>query len=139
MSYPDNCIKGITNKTFLLEDGTLRQDLFYFHMNDLREDGWIEQSINWEDDKDAVEFTLSQKRSDGEIHFKAGLAIIPIQEVDRLNRRPTIKGKISYERNPKDDNPYHGNLLLRADTITATRNAIGAGLMLAVQNIMVRS
>lgn len=135
MSYPKNSIKGIPNDSFLVEDGSVGSHLFHFKEEHTRDDGWIEQSINWEDNEFVVDFTLHQKKEDGNLQFSAGAAIIPRYEIDRLNNRPTIKGLLSYERRPLDNNPYHGNILLRASVPKPTMKKIAASLALAVSKI----
>lgn len=137
MSFPDNCVRGIPNrKDFLNDDGTVRSHLFRFKEGIAGVDGWDELSINWEDDDCVIEFTLSQRKADGGFQFKGGAVVIPRPEVDRLNNRPTIKGCLSYERQPLCDNPYHGNVLLRANTSKPTRRLIEAGFALAVSRIV---
>jgi len=137
MSFPDNCIKGIPNSDFLLADGSAASHLFYFKKEQARVDGWIEQSINWEDDDSAVEFTLNQRKENGEKQFKAGVAIVPRNEIDRLGRLPTVdKGILSYERQCLENNHYHGNILLQTNVPKPTMKKIAAGLALAVSKIV---
>lgn len=136
MQFPDNCIKGIPNSDFLIEDGTPGSHLFHFKEDHRRDDGWIEQSINWEDDEQAIEFTLNQQKEDGSLQFKGGAAIIPRDEIDRLNKRPTINGLLSYEKQPLEQNPYHGNLLLSKNVPRPTMKKIAAGLALAVSRVV---
>lgn len=136
MSYPDNCIRGIPNKSFLIEDGSIGSHLFHFKPEDGREDGWIEQSINWEDDDLAIEFTLNQTKENGERQFKAGVAKIPRDEIDRLSRLPTVNGILSYERRAVENNQYHGNLLLKTNVPKPTMRKIAAGIALAVSEII---
>jgi hypothetical protein len=136
MDFPDNCIKGIPNDTFLIEDGSVGSHLFHFKDEHKRDDEWIEQSINWEDDDAAIEFTMSQRKDDGEIQFKAGIVILPRREIERISRQPTVHGIVSYERQPLENNRYHGNILLRADTPKPTMKKIAAGLALAVSRVV---
>ena len=136
MDFPKNCIKGIPNSAFLGEDGTVGSHLFYFKENHARGDGWIEQSVNWEDDGLAIAVTLGQRKGDGELQFKAGAAIIPRSEIDRLNRRPLFRDLLSYERAPLEDNPYHGNLLLKEDVPKSTMKTVASGLALAITRIV---
>jgi hypothetical protein len=138
MSFPDDCIKGIPSDEYLTVEGAVASHLFYFKAGVDRDDGWAEQSINWEDDDTVIEFTLSQTKADGDFQFKAGAAVISRGEIDRLNDRPTIRGLLSYERQPIQDNPYHGNLLLRANTSKLTGRIVAAGLALAVSEIIPR-
>ncbi|MCI0485871.1 MAG: hypothetical protein L0229_04640 [Blastocatellia bacterium] len=134
MSFPDNCIRGVPNTSFLNDEGSVGSHLFYFTNG--RDDGWIEQSINWEDDDSVVEFTLQQRKADGELQFKAGAVVVPLEEIDRLNNRPTVKGLLSCERKPLKNNPSHGNILLRSNTSKQTMKLIAAGLALAVTKIV---
>jgi hypothetical protein len=135
MNFPDNCIRGIPNDSFLNQDGSVGAHLFHFTGPD-RDDGWIEQSINWEDDNSVIEFTLAQKKADGDVQFKTGVVVIPREEIDRLNYRPTVKGLLSYERQPIQGNPFHGNILLRAGTSKPTMKLIAAGLALAIERVI---
>ena len=139
MPSPNNCIKGIPNHSYINKDGTVGSHLFHFDLKNIRSDGWTEQSINWEDDGSVRDFTMNQKKDDGEIHFKAGLSVIPLEEIDRLSSRPTIRGLLSYERQPLKDNPFHGNILLKGQTSKPTMKQIAAGLALAVSEIILRN
>lgn len=139
MDFPDRCIRGIPNKSFTIEDGSIGSHLFHFEDDHARDDGWIEQSVNWEDNKSVVEFTLNQTKETGEIQFKAGVVLIPRVEIDRLNRLPTVNGIISYERQPLENNPYHGNILLRTGVPKPTMKKIAAGLALAVSEIILQN
>ena len=134
MNFPDNGIKGIPNKEFVIDETTVGSHLFHFKQT--QDDGFIEQSINWEDNEIVIDFTLNQKRENGNLQFNAGVAVLPRSEIDRLNRRPAIRGLLSYERSPLNDNPYHGNLLLQANVPKAKMRQITAGLALAVSKII---
>ena len=136
MKLPDNCIKGIPNKDFLEDNGYPQSRLFYFEERHTRSDGLIEQSINWEDDDLAIEFSLNQKKENGERQFKAGVAIISRHEIDRLNKQPTVGGALSYERQPLPNNCYHGNILLQADIKKTRRKMIAAALALHVSKVI---
>lgn len=137
MPYPDNLLRGIPNSSYLFDDGSVGPHLFYFE-DQARGDGKIEQSINWEDDTGAVATTLTQTKDNAEIQFKAGAVRIPREELDRLSRRPTISGLLSYERSPLEENIYHGNLLLPSTVPKRTMKTIAAGIALAVSEIIRR-
>lgn len=139
MNFPINILRGIPNSSFLLEDGSAATHLFHFEDEHRRDDGWTEQSICWEDDQHALELVLSQRKEHGDYQFKAGAVRIPREEIDRLNQRPTIAGLLNYERSPLENNPYHGNLLLRSDTPKLTMKKIAAGIALAVSEVILRS
>ena len=134
MEFPENCIRGIPNRDFLTPGRLVATHLFYFS-DDARDDGWIEQSINWQDDDQAIEFTLRQRKEDGQLQFRAGVAIVPRVELDRIRERSIHGSALSYERRALPDNPYHGNMLLRYDTDKAVMRQIAATLALYAQHI----
>jgi hypothetical protein len=135
MQYPNNCIRGIPKDISITQEGTPPSHLFYF--KDVhREDGWDEQSINWEDDDSVIEFTLKQRNENGDIQFVNGVAVVSRHEIDRLIDRPQIKGLLQYERKPKDDNRYHGNILLKSGTSKQTMKLIASGIALAFEKIV---
>lgn len=138
MPYPLNCIRGIRHPHHINNDGTVGSDLFYFESQD-RGDGWKEESINWEDDSSVIKFTLNQLKSDGTFLFKIGVVVLPREEIDRLIKLPLIMGLLSYERRPIDDNPYHGNILLRANTEKLTMRQIAANLALHISQVIPRA
>ena len=137
MHYPENSIKGIPNNDFLIEGRNVASHLFHFEQT--RDDGAVAQSINWEDGASVIDFTLNQRKENGELQFRAGVAIIPRSEIDRLCRLPTIGGLLSYERSPLEENPYHGNLLLQRDVPKQKMRQIAAGLALAISGIIAQS
>ena len=109
--YPDRCIRGIVNEQFIYSDGQVGSHAFFF--DSPREDGWRELSVNWEDDACVIAFTLNQTKEDGRLLFRTGVAVLPRHEIDGLAQGPHFRGKLSYERQPQETNPYHGNILLR--------------------------
>jgi len=114
MLYPDNCIKGIPNDDCLETFGdsvVANVKLFCFPRDRCRSDGWIEESVNWMDDEKALPFTLRQTKVTGELHFKAGVAIVPRTELDRVKKK--YQGHLHYERAELEANLYHGNVLLK--------------------------
>lgn len=139
MSFPDNCIRGIPNEGFLLDERRVGAHLFYFDRKYARDDGWVEHSINWEDTDSVIKFTLNQRKENGTIQFKAGVVIIPRCELDKLKRRPAVGGVFSYERKRLEDNPNHGNLLLRDNVSKPIKKMIAAGLALAVDRILLQN
>lgn len=137
MKSPNNCLKGIPNNDFLQYDSFVRSHLFYFKgPEDARADGWIEQSVNWEDDELAIDFTLNQKKDDGKVQFEAGIAVVPTEEIKRLSKSPPLKDRFSYERKSVETNKYHGNLLLINDTPKVVMKQLAAALALQVSSIV---
>lgn len=79
----------------------------------LRNDNYLEASINWEDDDNAVIVLLEQKKEGTEEQlFKYGYARLPLNLV-RITLKSLInKEYLKFERKPLDKNPYHGNILI---------------------------
>lgn len=134
MDYPDNCIRGLSKGSEITIEGFVPENAFYFS-NVQREDGWDEQSINWEDDDSVISFTLNQKNENGDIKYVNGVAVISRHSIDRLIDR-RAKGLLRYEREQIDGNHYHGNILLKSGTSKQTRKIIAAGIALAVEEIV---
>lgn len=126
MSFPDNFLKGLSDKNKLTSDGVgVSASVFYFDPQHVR-DGWLEQSINWEDDANAITLMLGQKKEDGEIQFKAGVVRVPRSCVEHINKVPRTKDLLAYERKALNNNPYHGNLLLKENTHKYIMKIVGA-------------
>ncbi|MBW8003311.1 MAG: hypothetical protein FVQ80_15075 [Planctomycetes bacterium] len=134
-SFPQNCIKGISIREGITEEGKAATPLYYFKNDNLRLDGWIEQSINWQDNEEVIAFTLSQRRKDDSIQFAYGVAILPTDELERLKNLPTVTPTLSYERAVLPTNPYHGNILLRSDVPKHRMIQIAASLALVSEVI----
>jgi hypothetical protein len=133
MEYPNELIRGILNKEYLDDEGKPKTKLFLddFNKRTQREDGFIETSINWKDDELALDMILKQKKTTGEIQFKAGAVILIRSEIDHISRR--LNGALSYERikDPEyPENTYHGNLLLKNGTSKKARSMIAASIVL---------
>ena len=140
MQFPDEWLKGIPNKKeYITDDNRLASHLFHFKPEFLRTDGWVEQSINWNDDENSITYTLSQEKN-GEIHFKAGLAVLSRHELHKINKKPQVNDMISYERAPLPDNKYHGNLLLKHPHSNKTMKMIAATIaVIAFKRIIEQS
>lgn len=140
MSFSDNLLRGLTIPDALTDEGTVSSQVFQFKEEHSRDDGWIEQSINWEENDDVLSFTLDQIKDDGSFQFKMGIVRLERKEIDKLNARPTIKNKnlLSYEKQPLPDNCYHGNILLKSSVSKPTKRMIAANLAAAVSKIIIR-
>lgn len=136
MEYPDRCIRGILNPTLLPEDDMLSLGAFDFKRGE-RKDDWKEASINWIDDEDAVDFTFKQTKTSGDLRFKAGIAILPRSELDRIKKLYYFIGNFDYEREEKEGNDYHGNLLLK-DNISNRKRDIIRSLLVSAAIIVKR-
>lgn len=135
MSFPKRCVRGIPNDSFM-NSTVPAAHLFYFKENPEREDEWKEQSINWQDDNKVNSFSLKQVNDKGDIQFKYGLAILPINEITSLNQKTTCRGSLSYERQPLENNPFHGNILLNKDIPKKIMVMIAATIALSVDEIV---
>lgn len=135
-NFPSNCIKGIPHKELCTGKSGVLGELFVFdESRDLRPDGWVPSSINWEDDGNAISFTLKQRRN-GSIRYKAGVALIPTAELRRLKRSPAMGyGTFSFERNKSNGNDYHGNLLMAEGTEKRIKVMLRSGLALNATRI----
>lgn len=130
MNFPQNCVRGIPNDSYMNKDGAVAAHLFHFDKLSSSIPDKNELSINWEDEDSVVEFTLSQTRDDGTLQFKFGVTILPREAIDRLSSQPTIRGLLSYERREINGNRYHGNILLDAGTEKKTMKQIAGALAL---------
>jgi hypothetical protein len=113
MVYPANFLRGISDSNYLTPDNTVSGAAFHFDKKHCVGD-WIENSINWEDDAGAVVTLFSQKNKKGLPQFRAGAILGPISCLDEI--KALTNGILSYERKQLENNPYHGNLLLKKNT-----------------------
>lgn len=137
MCYPENFLRGIKNSTYLSEDGHVRAHLFHFDNN--QENNRWEQSINWEDDDSAIDYTLNYTGDDDVLLFGAGLAVVPRDCLECIGNWHTIEGNLSYDHcespdNP--DNPYHGNILLASSVPKRIMKMVAGAIALAVSEII---
>ena len=121
------------------EQAEVNEQLMQFYTQWVSHDErWGDLSINWEDDETAIDFTLHQTRSDGALHFPAGIAVVLRKEIDRIGNNVNIGGRLRYEREATDDNPFHGNLLLHEETPKRTMKLIAASIALVALRISPR-
>lgn len=131
--YPDACLRGLRKKDWILDDGKI--DTAAFMPSDPgketgrpRPDGAWEVSINWEDDPGAIE---QLKRESVAAH---GAARLPRRKLEGLMDEPGAQGLLDYERQPVDNNPYHGNILLHAKE-PRHRRMIAAALAIRAKSV----
>ena len=85
MDYPESCLRGIPNNGFMANSKP-NATLFYWSEQEKKDDGTWALSINWNDDANAVNFTLSQKKSDGDTpKFRTGVAVVEMGTIDQFN------------------------------------------------------
>ena len=136
MSYPDNFLRGVSNRELLTPALEVSAGVFHFDLSKTN-NGWLEQSICWEDDGSVVDLMLNQ-RKEGEIRFKAGVVRVPLSCVHYINRLRQTQELLSYERKELNENAYHGNLLLKKDTHKITRSKVAATLANHVIDVISR-
>jgi hypothetical protein len=126
-NFPKEMFRGVTVREQLNDDLTARASLFNFdekHADIQRPDNYDEESINWNDDNNALSFTFCQTKPGSDKYQFIGIVTIHRKKIDYICKLPTIKGALNYERKSIDGNPYHGNLLLSKDISKPARNSI---------------
>jgi len=132
VQFPDQCVRGLLNVSYVTKLGLPAAHAFEFDEPPMaRQDGCVEQSINWYDDEGAVAVALIQTKSNGELQFKAGVAVFPRSALDQLKSHHAVGERIQYERAEKPDNKYHGNILLKRDTPGPERKMIQSFLAMS--------
>lgn len=138
ITYADRFIRGITDKNHV--DGEIvSAAAFYFKYedNNLNTTEQYEQSINWYDNSHAMSILMSQKREkDGEIQFKEGALVVPLESLNEVCKLPIIKGNLQYERKTIPGNDYHGNLLLHKSVSKKLMTLIAGDISLRVSEII---
>ncbi len=119
----DSFYRGISSPDHITIDGYVCAGAFQFDAYDAnRRDGYCELSINWNDDEKSLDTLLNQHKSKKEDkQFKGGYCQISLSELNRCFKNLIDREIFSYERYPivgseendYQDNPYHGNLLLK--------------------------
>ena len=129
--YPDTFLRGVPNDDFIDRNtGKAKTNVFQFKANDERNDGFLELSINWEDDDHAIIEIHSRKKENGNLQFKNGAVRILLSDLNLLNDFPQVAGAISYERRRLSNNPYHGNLLISENIPKHRIKAISSAIIL---------
>lgn len=113
-NYPEKYIRGISLKEAIDESGLVTYSVFDFSIN--AECDREESSVNWFDDKNALNEIISRKhdKKPEKLQFEFGVAIFPTAELDKIKKRPLgIQCQLDYERHPSNGNEFHGNLFIR--------------------------
>lgn len=131
--YADTCIRGVRKAEWI--DGDIISSLVFepdFRTCDQRDDRGYETSINWEDNDQAVSYTLRQPIA------KFGALRLPRKAIDRVNEKPQSTNSLKYERKISQDNrdnPYHGNIVYLHDVPKPKIKQIAATLALEITDI----
>lgn len=109
--YPNLFIRGISEKEYIDEQGRVSGSAFQFLQTE-REDGFSECSINWFDEKEALNLIKGQLKTAEPKRYQFHCAVVvPVSEADRIRANPLYRDVFTYERQPLAGNQYHGNLL----------------------------
>ena len=139
--YPPDFYHGIPSKDFVYIDSNLNNaktvtaDAFQFEEK-VRDDGYRELSINWNDDDDSLKLLFEQKKENGKFHFPAGVVKLELILVKQLLKVYIESKEFDYERREIEGNPYHGNLLLKKSTPKQARKKIMNGLSLIAESVI---
>ena len=127
--FPDEFARGISNKQFI-ENGIVTYQAFQFDANPEREDSMKEASINWVDQEEAIQIALHQKKDNGDLQFKGGMALLKMSDVRFVLRSISLE-VLGFERAQLPENVYHGNILLNDSAPNAIKKMVQNGLALA--------
>lgn len=111
--FSEKILKGIPNSQSYNEYG-VTSALFPFNKESpvKEKENWWEESINWSDEDQSVEYLLNQKKNgSNDFQFKEGIAVFLREEIDRVILKKKLREKLKYDR---DGIPhkYHGNILM---------------------------
>lgn len=131
---PEHCLRGLRKKDWLGPNDEVLGVAFDPDKRtaDARKDGGEETSINFEDDAQALSFTLSQKDQ-----AQHGAARLPLRAIENVNTLPGSLDTLTIERQPiagtadTRGNPYHGNIVFRKDIQKQIKRMICGALALA--------
>lgn len=124
--FPRFSLRGI-RKPDWVADGEVSSAAFHDSERSAasRPDGGTEISVNWEDNDQALLFTLRQSNSG------SGVARLRTEAVYEVTKLPAIGLVVFPERAREKGNPYHGNLVFVAGTARNVRRAVSAYLAAA--------
>jgi hypothetical protein len=125
-----SCLRGVQKAKHILSIGKVSWETFEADSRtlDCRTDGSEEISINWEKDEEALKFTLSI--------FRNGCVRLTTQQIEEINKELIVINPLSYEDKPLNDNPYHGNLLIKSDNEPVLKRMIYSSLAMKASLII---
>lgn len=126
--YPEFFCRGIINNNgnqfyYTSLDGNtiserpiLRDTIFdkFTKPDPPRSDNFHELSINWVDDDGALDLLMNYKKGT-EIHYKGGACKTALSTFTEWTKKYAAAMHLKYERQPLEENKYHGNILRSPD------------------------
>lgn len=108
-----NCLKGLPTNSLIWGEA-IRWVAFIPPSTEQPDaEGWFRSSVNWEEiesDGRPLNILLNQTKSNGEKQFRAGVARIPRDSIDRIIVQHQIEHEFRYEHEPIEGNDFHGNI-----------------------------
>lgn len=119
--YPVSFYRGLSDDN-CFSHGYLLPAAFQFG-KEVREDGFCESSINWNDDAGALITLFDQKKKDGSFQFKKAV-MLQTEKTKRDLTQFIDNHHFSMERRVLTENRYHGNLLIHGELPKSVRMMI---------------
>ncbi len=126
---PTYCLRGLKKASWVFYDqNVIATEAFIPDSRTVqgRADGGREVSINWEDDSEAENFTLADKRN--ALHGAARLATAQIFETS--NTAVAVALPLTCERQRLTENEYHGNIVYAGNVNSRLEKMLAAALAL---------
>ncbi len=136
MGFPNLFIRGISNKQDLDEESIVLSGAFDFQEVSREDEYGNELSINWIDDDGAIDEAKNKEKENGELQFKAGLAILNRTKIDLFFHDHIEQNRFNYERDALPNNKYHGNLLINKSVKKSIVKILKASLSLCVDKVL---
>ena len=130
INYSNDLLRGLSGDDWVC-DGIVTAAAFQLKFEpQFMKNECVAHSICWEDDTLVVDLMMKQKKTnDPEIvQYKAGIARYSRESIDRIIKSPAFMGILSYDREPLEGNPYHGNLLTKR-TLSNTQKKLLPGVI----------
>jgi hypothetical protein len=127
-ALPDNCLRGLRKASWVDDRFLIATETFLPDSRTAagRQDGGRETSVNWEDDVQVENFTLSDKRN-----AQYGAArISKIHIAQTSDTVAAVTKPLSCERNRLPNNKYHGNIVYAAKVNARMEKMLAAALAL---------
>jgi hypothetical protein len=125
---PNNCLRGLRKRDWVDDRFIIQTDAFTPNSETAktRKDGGRETSVNWEDDAQVENFTLSNK---GNAQYGAA-RISTTQIIQTSDTAAMVATPLSCERRRLPENQYHGNIVFAANVNKRTEKMLAAALAL---------